>query len=71
MSKFRIPVFWSIGAVVIVEAEDIDAAITKAIDLGPMAATDDCYIDGSFEVDAYQAKDLYSSPIEEKGNPSG
>lgn len=58
MPRYKIPVFWSYGGTVEVEANSMTEAIVKAQeDNSPINVNDACYIDGSFTVDVYQAND--------------
>jgi hypothetical protein len=47
MPKYRIPIEWIVDATIVVEADNLEAAITAA-ELGPMP--EGTYMDGSFEV---------------------
>lgn len=59
MPKYRIPVFWSIGGIVEVEAKSIKEAIEDVgQDEGPIRVQDNCFIDGSFTVDTEGAIDM-------------
>lgn len=48
MKTYKIPVFWSVMALMEIEAESLEDAILKAEDAS--LPTDPDYVDGSFEV---------------------
>jgi len=59
MPVFRIPVFWSYGGTLDIEAENLDEAILVAQDSTPMQLQGLAeYIDGSWTVDIEGAKDM-------------
>ena len=51
MKKFRIPVSWSVAAVLTVEAQDLETALSYAKE-SPLPDEYE-YVDGSFKVDSY------------------
>lgn len=61
MQKYRIPVWWSVGGVVEIKANNVEQAIEIAKNTTPAGVKDSCYIDESFTVDAEGARDTYEN----------
>lgn len=61
MPVFKIPVWWMTSGMIKVEAESLDEALIIAAEEGsPVVVIDDCYVEGSWNVDIEAAKDLAS-----------
>jgi hypothetical protein len=62
MPRFAIPINWSMYATMYVEADDLDHAIDIA---NQQDIPDGEYVDGSWEIDDYFAREINAELIEE------
>lgn len=62
MPKYKIPVVWREGGIIIVEAKSLEEAEKKAIEIEPLP--EGLYIGDSFQLD--KDNDVYGEIIEEK-----